>query len=374
VETFHNDDIDDVFNGALFAFFGGDGIDYFDLNDINDATNDGDGVYQLDSYRYLKNGVTYAYFDSSTERIQVIGDNSANDIYFTTNPGSFDSIAGAGGNDALYAGNFASFSGYGGNTFISGGDGGDALLVNDNNAGGNIQYDFNGGNSFAWTNGGVINGSFAYDATLEQMTLTQNTAGTTTNVRQIAPTLGLTIDGNSGDDSFFVGNGDLDNNGSAHLTISGSSGNDSLVYDDSLDTAVAGETETYTWNTIGMTKGSAVSIVAGGFETQTLKIGATNNALGTRNTVNLDSSNFSALISNPTGTRLTTINVGGGNLNGISGDVVSALDSIKQAIQGVSEYVTATAAAVEEQSTVTGEMSSSMQRAAAEAKAIAQRA
>ncbi|UPK05040.1 PAS domain-containing methyl-accepting chemotaxis protein [Bradyrhizobium sp. 170] len=62
-----------------------------------------------------------------------------------------------------------------------------------------------------------------------------------------------------------------------------------------------------------------------------------------------------------------------GNLNGISGDVVSALDSIKQAIQGVSEYVTATAAAVEEQSTVTSEMSSSMQRAAAEAKAIAQR-
>ncbi|WP_275185825.1 PAS domain-containing methyl-accepting chemotaxis protein [Bradyrhizobium sp. CSA112] len=62
-----------------------------------------------------------------------------------------------------------------------------------------------------------------------------------------------------------------------------------------------------------------------------------------------------------------------GNLNNISGDVVGALDSIKQAIQGVSEYVTATAAAVEEQSTVTGEMSSSMQRAAAEAKAIAQR-
>ena len=63
-----------------------------------------------------------------------------------------------------------------------------------------------------------------------------------------------------------------------------------------------------------------------------------------------------------------------GNLNGISGDVVAALDSIKQAIQGVSEYVTATAAAVEEQSTVTSEMSSSMQRAAAEAKAISQRA
>ncbi|MCA6118033.1 PAS domain-containing methyl-accepting chemotaxis protein [Bradyrhizobium sp. WSM 1738] len=62
-----------------------------------------------------------------------------------------------------------------------------------------------------------------------------------------------------------------------------------------------------------------------------------------------------------------------GNLNGISGDVVGALNSIKQAIQGVSQYVTATAAAVEEQSTVTSEMSSSMQRAAAEAKAIAQR-
>jgi methyl-accepting chemotaxis protein len=59
------------------------------------------------------------------------------------------------------------------------------------------------------------------------------------------------------------------------------------------------------------------------------------------------------------------------NLNGISGDVVGALNKIKQAIQSVAEYVTTTAAAVEEQSTVTSEMSSNMQRAAAEAAAIA---
>jgi methyl-accepting chemotaxis protein len=59
-----------------------------------------------------------------------------------------------------------------------------------------------------------------------------------------------------------------------------------------------------------------------------------------------------------------------GSLNGISADVVSALEAIKQEIQNVSEYVTATAAAVEEQSTVTSEMSSSMQRAAAEAASI----
>lgn len=58
------------------------------------------------------------------------------------------------------------------------------------------------------------------------------------------------------------------------------------------------------------------------------------------------------------------------SLNEISGDVVSALESIKHEIQNVSEYVTATAAAVEEQSTVTSEMSSSMQRAAAEAASI----
>jgi methyl-accepting chemotaxis protein len=57
-------------------------------------------------------------------------------------------------------------------------------------------------------------------------------------------------------------------------------------------------------------------------------------------------------------------------LNGIAGDVVVALEAIKNAIQDVSEYVTSTAAAVEEQSTVTSEMSSSMQRAADEARAI----
>jgi methyl-accepting chemotaxis protein len=61
------------------------------------------------------------------------------------------------------------------------------------------------------------------------------------------------------------------------------------------------------------------------------------------------------------------------NLNGISGDVVGALNKIKHAIQSVAEYVTTTAAAVEAQSTVTSEMSSNMQRAASEAAAIAGR-
>lgn len=58
------------------------------------------------------------------------------------------------------------------------------------------------------------------------------------------------------------------------------------------------------------------------------------------------------------------------SLNGISGDVVEALNAIKHEIQNVSEYVTATAAAVEQQSVVTNEMSSSMQRAAEEAASI----
>jgi methyl-accepting chemotaxis protein len=63
-----------------------------------------------------------------------------------------------------------------------------------------------------------------------------------------------------------------------------------------------------------------------------------------------------------------------GNLNGISADVVRALNSIRKAIQDVSEYVTTTAAAVEEQSAVTNEMSAGMQRAAAEAANIEQAA
>ena len=59
-----------------------------------------------------------------------------------------------------------------------------------------------------------------------------------------------------------------------------------------------------------------------------------------------------------------------GSLNNISSDVVGSLTAIKRAIQHVNEYVTSTAAAVEEQSTVTGEMSASMQRAASEAASI----
>ena len=53
-------------------------------------------------------------------------------------------------------------------------------------------------------------------------------------------------------------------------------------------------------------------------------------------------------------------------LNGISGDVVTALSAIKNAIDHVNEFVASTAAAVEEQSTVTSDMSSNMQRAASE--------
>ncbi len=55
------------------------------------------------------------------------------------------------------------------------------------------------------------------------------------------------------------------------------------------------------------------------------------------------------------------------------GSIVELINNIviRQSIQNVSEYVTSTAAAIEEQSTVTSEMSSSMQRAAAEAAAIA---
>ncbi|MBR0773920.1 PAS domain-containing protein [Bradyrhizobium diazoefficiens] len=63
-----------------------------------------------------------------------------------------------------------------------------------------------------------------------------------------------------------------------------------------------------------------------------------------------------------------------GNLNGISGDVVAALDAIKGAIQSVSEYVSSTASAVKEQSAVTGEMSASMRRAAEEAASIGEAA
>jgi methyl-accepting chemotaxis protein len=52
-------------------------------------------------------------------------------------------------------------------------------------------------------------------------------------------------------------------------------------------------------------------------------------------------------------------------LKGVSRDVVGALGAIRGSIGHVNEYVTSTAAAVDEQSTVTADMSTNMQRAAA---------
>jgi methyl-accepting chemotaxis protein len=56
------------------------------------------------------------------------------------------------------------------------------------------------------------------------------------------------------------------------------------------------------------------------------------------------------------------------NIRGISSEVDGALDTIQSAIGSVREFVTTTAAAVEQQSAVTSEMSASMQRAAMAAR------
>ena len=55
-----------------------------------------------------------------------------------------------------------------------------------------------------------------------------------------------------------------------------------------------------------------------------------------------------------------------GALNNVASDVVSSLMAIKTAIGSVNEFIASTAAAVEEQSNVTSDMSSNMQRASAE--------
>ncbi len=61
-------------------------------------------------------------------------------------------------------------------------------------------------------------------------------------------------------------------------------------------------------------------------------------------------------------------------IRAISQDVVGALESIRKSMERVQEYVSSTAAAVDEQSAVTNEMSGNMQRAAAEASRIGQAA
>ncbi|CCE03502.1 PAS domain-containing methyl-accepting chemotaxis protein [Bradyrhizobium sp. STM 3809] len=53
-------------------------------------------------------------------------------------------------------------------------------------------------------------------------------------------------------------------------------------------------------------------------------------------------------------------------LNTVAGDVATSLTAIKAAIEGVNEFIATTAAAVEEQSAVTADMSTNMQRASAE--------
>ena len=58
------------------------------------------------------------------------------------------------------------------------------------------------------------------------------------------------------------------------------------------------------------------------------------------------------------------------DMRSVSGNVVGSLEAIRDAMESVLDYVTSTASAVEEQSAVTNEISSSIQRAATEATAM----
>ena len=223
---------------------------------------------------------------------------------------------GGSGNDTLVSGTTNGESlANSGTASIVGGAGTDSLAIDDEINTVVSEYDFDTG-AFSYAIGAGTPHTISYDSTLENMTLNENDAATTTNLRGKPSTLNLIVLGEAGNDTFVIGGGDLDSNGWTHTTLDGGGGTDSIEFDDHLDTYSSTETENYTMTSGLLTKGS-VSITYTTFESQQLDastVGADN--IQFDEVVNLNSANVSTTIVGGTN-RLCIVAIGNGDLSNV---------------------------------------------------------
>ena len=127
-----------------------------------------------------------------------------------------------------------------------------------------------------------------------------------------------------GNDTVIVGGGDLDDSGifNPNTTLIGGAGTDSIRFDDHSDTDATGETETYTFNTFTLAKGSPL-LTYSSFEQQTLDAANGGVQPFQPNTININA--FSGQIDSTTiiggSNRANTVNIGNGNLSNVSGSL-----------------------------------------------------
>lgn len=332
-DTFTNgtaNDIDAAFGSSAPLLTGGAGIDSLFLGDTSDQVGDVDEygvssvtvtkgdfggiqknmVFMLDSFELLNlacdaDGNTIRFFDDANLALLEIDGGNGNDIFTNVRPGT----TGANMNTTLAVA-----------TSLTGGAGSDTLTLDDH-FGSVSTCDINAGD-FAYTNSGTRHIQFN---TLDRFSFDANDSANTIHVLSNPTGSPFAVNGAGGNDTFTVGGGDIDSNGFtlANATVTGGLGADSITFDDSLDTYVASESETYAFETLSLAKGASAGFSYAGFEAQKLNVGGGSGNGNLPSTVNINATSGSMTNTFILGgaSRASTVNVGNPFLVNIAGTV-----------------------------------------------------
>jgi hypothetical protein len=329
--THSGGDIDASFTGAgPLTFDGSSGANSVQLYDYNDQIGDVDG-YTVSDFAFSKGDfgstqTTYLAL-SNVSQFSVVCDNDPNVIRFP-DLSSFTActIDGGDGNDTFTDVSAGATGANMNNLFgtlatLIGGAGSDTMALDDK-FGTSGQYALSA-TDFAFTITGVTH--HVQFSTFETITLDGSDQSNVVQVNGRPAGATVAVNGAGGDDSFYVGGGDIDTNGltTAAFTVTGGLGNDSITFDDTQDDISLGESEIYNIETLTLTKGSA-GVSYSGFETQTLNVARKNSPASVNpQTVNINSPNssFTSTTINGGGSRATIVNMGNPFLNNIPGTV-----------------------------------------------------
>jgi hypothetical protein len=231
-------------------------------------------------------------------------------------------IKGNGGNDT-FANHAAGADGYMPDSLpniellVIGGAGSDLLSLDDAISGSLRKYTIN---STLLQYDSPFGDSAVVYSELETFGLAETNSDDVTTVNGLAAGVQLSIDTTDGADTVTVGGGAISSSGLkvSNTTVFGGSGNDSIEFDDHLNTAG----ESYTMDNFSVAAGTG-GVMYGGFEKQTLDLAdaAIPASFTPTNNVNINavSSQLDSTTVKGGSTHVELVNVGNGNLTNVAG-------------------------------------------------------
>lgn len=230
---------------------------------VDDSTDNGADDYTITTSQVNRVSLSRAVSFSNSETIRLNTGGGADEVGITSTAAGTTTIADLGdANDTITVGNGTDFSNAAGTVSIIGGSGTDRFVADDSNFATPATYSIT---STSLTRSGV---DIRFDGTLDQIPFDTGSDDNTINLLSLASTTGLTITGGAANDSFAIGNGNLDGL-ATNVTINGGSGG--------TDTAEIDDTANPTATTYSVTTGTVVrggrTVNFGSMDAVTVKAG-----------------------------------------------------------------------------------------------------